>query len=74
MMGMNHETVQEHVYNTTVPATCLPHTGFAGVWTPATYAELTNHRTIHKHGSTLDLQRAGIGARADGFLWFGRST
>ena len=28
--------VQEHVYNTTVPATCLPRTGFAGVWTPAT--------------------------------------
>ena len=24
-----------HVYNTTVPATCLPHTGFAGAWTPA---------------------------------------
>ena len=45
------ETVQEHVYNTTVSATCLPHTGFAGVWTPATYAELICHRTIHKHGS-----------------------
>ena len=26
------------VYNTTVPAPCLPHTGFAGVWTPATHA------------------------------------
>ena len=37
-----HETVQEHVYNTTVPATCLPHTGFAGVWTPATHAEFSN--------------------------------
>ena len=43
--------VQEHVYNITVPATCLPHTGFAGVWTPATHAELICHRTIHKHGS-----------------------
>ena len=39
--------VQEHVYNTTVPATCLPHTGFAGVWTPATHAESICHRTIH---------------------------
>ena len=38
--------VQEHVYNITVPATCLPHTGFAGVWTPATHAELICHRTI----------------------------
>ena len=27
-------------YDTTVTATCLPHTGFAGVWTPATHAEL----------------------------------
>ena len=36
------ETVQEHVYNTTVPATCLPHIGFAGVWTPATHAEFSN--------------------------------
>ena len=34
--------VQEHVYDTTVPATCLSHTGFAGVWTPATHAEFTN--------------------------------
>ena len=50
MRCVNGETVQEHVYNTTVPATCLPHTGFAGVWTPATHAELTSHRTIHKHG------------------------
>ena len=40
--------IQEHVYNITVPATCLPHTGFAGVWTPATHAELICHRTIHK--------------------------
>ena len=39
--------------NITGPATCLPHTGFAGVWTPATHAELICHRTIHKHGSTL---------------------
>ena len=30
-----------HVYNTTVPATCLPHTGFAGVWTPATHTSLS---------------------------------
>ena len=44
-------SVQEHVYNITVPATCLPHTGFAGVWTLATHAELICHRTIHKHGS-----------------------
>ena len=36
----DHWAVQEHVYNITVPATCLPHTGFAGVWTPATHAEL----------------------------------
>ena len=36
------KTVQEHVYNTTVPAICLPHTGFAGVWTPATHAEFSN--------------------------------
>ena len=35
-----------HVYNTTVPTTCLPHTGFAGVWTPATHAELNSDRTI----------------------------
>ena len=34
--------IQEHVYNITVPATCLPHTGFAGVWTPATHAEFSN--------------------------------
>ena len=27
------------VYDTTVPATRLPHTGFACVWTPATHAE-----------------------------------
>ena len=45
--------VQEHVYNITVPATCLPHTGFAGVWTPATHAELICHRTIHKHGAVV---------------------
>ena len=30
------------VYNTTVPAPCLPHTGFTGVWTPATHAEFSN--------------------------------
>ena len=35
-------SVQEHVYNTTVQATCLPHTGFASVWTPATHAEFSN--------------------------------
>ena len=40
-----------HVYNTTVPTACLPHTGFAGVWTPVTHAELICHRTIHIHGS-----------------------
>ena len=34
--------VQEHVYNITIPATCLPHTGFAGVWTLATHAEFSN--------------------------------
>ena len=38
-----------HVYNTTVPTTCLPHTGFAGVRTPATHAELNSDRTIHIH-------------------------
>ena len=49
--------VQEHVYNTTVPATCLPHTGFAGVWTPATYAELICHRTVQcRRSSTADTQ------------------
>ena len=40
-----------NVYNTTVPTTCLPHTGFAGVWTPSTHAELLCDRTIHIHGS-----------------------
>ena len=33
-----------HVYSTTVTTTCLPHTGFAGVWTPATRAELICHQ------------------------------
>ena len=37
--------------NTTAPTTCLPHTGFAGVWTPATRAEFLCDRTIHMHGS-----------------------
>ena len=41
------------VQNTTVPTAHLPHTGFAGVWTPATHAELSNHRSIHIHGSRL---------------------
>ena len=42
-------SVQEHVYNTTVPATCLPHTGFAGVWTPATHAEFSNGTGPYMH-------------------------
>ena len=46
-----HETVQDMIITPHVPATCLPHTGFAGVWTPATHTELSSHRTIHKHGS-----------------------
>ena len=32
---------------TTAPTACLPHTGFAGVWTPAIHAELNDHRTMH---------------------------
>ena len=37
------ETLKRHVY---VPTTCLPHTGFAGVWIPATHAVLNSDRTI----------------------------
>ena len=29
------EDSSRHVYNATVPTTCLPHAGFAGAWTPA---------------------------------------
>ena len=40
-----------HVYNTTVSTACLPHTGFAGAWTPATHAEFLCGRARHIHGS-----------------------
>ena len=34
------------VYDIKVPTTFLPHTGFAGAWTPATHVELICHRTV----------------------------
>ena len=41
-----------HVYITTVPALCLPHTGFAGAWSPsAIHAELICHRTMQTKNS-----------------------
>ena len=36
------EKVQDMFITPTVPATCLPHTGFAGVWTPATHARFSS--------------------------------
>ena len=50
------ETVQEHVYNTTAPTTCLPHTGFAGAWTPSHTCRATLRQD---HTCT----RGSIGAR-----------
>ena len=35
-----------HVYDTTAPTTCLPHTRFAGAWTPATHAEFLCDRPM----------------------------
>ena len=42
------ETAQyDRVYDNTVSTTCLPHTGFAGVWTQATHAEFLYDKTMH---------------------------
>ena len=64
-----------YVYNTTVPATCSPHTGFAGVWTPATHANLPPCMACDRnhHGRSAVTPRSGsaVGllSDADGWGW-----
>ena len=53
LIQKGHGTVQDMsmAVNTTVPATCLSHTGFAGVWTPSHTCGV-NRATGPHHGST----------------------